>query len=405
MKTTHYLFGIIVSFVLASLLAGLGLIAVFADNLGWGVVALLSYAVLFGGPLAIVLALTWIAYLVRDRGKTPGRIHALLLLPPLLATLIVPIDESIRQEKGNQFSRANPAIEESHVNFSGQTLWLDYRYASASSGGGSPYMEPASAEHRRFSRFRRYPTPTALDDFPYEGARLKHGITRYTYYDVDGKPGASLPLLRLPAPDLDALNRAYRYGEAALLVYQYFHYADRVEVAPTLARFAASTEDAMTAARIPGLTIVSLENYTRQTLARLEVEGQAVDLGGHAARSLAGMRCDPMQGGSPARLDLEQSLRVRWQALEDPQRWHEATVTVPAFSAAAQGDPDKGLPRVRLYFLPDGTVAAERFKEIRARGELAVRATGLPAAARPHAACSVGVYAGYNSQTVRLLGN
>lgn len=404
MKTRQYLFGIFVSFALAILLAGLGLVAVFSDNLGWGMVALLSYAVLFGGPLAIVLALTWIAYLVRDRGKTPGRIHALLLLPPLLATLIVPIDESIRQQRGDRFSRANPAIEESHVNFSGQTLWLDYRYASSSPGGGSPYMEPASAEHRMFSRFRRYPTPAALDDFPYDGAHLKPGITRYTYYDVDGKPGASLPLLRQPAPDLDALNRAYRYGEAALLVYQYFHYADRVEVAPTLARFAASTEDAMTAARIPGLTIVSLENYTAQTLARLEVDGQAADLG-YAARSLAGMRCDPMQGGSPARLDLEQPLRVRWQTFEDPQRWHEAMVTVPAFSAAAQGDPDQGLPRVRLYVLPDGTVAAERFRAMRVRGELAVRATGLPAAARPHAACAAGAYAGYNPQTVRLLGN
>ena len=63
MKTRNYLFGIIVSFALAGFLAFLGIVAVTADNLGWGVVALLSYAVMFGGPAAIVLVVTWVVYL------------------------------------------------------------------------------------------------------------------------------------------------------------------------------------------------------------------------------------------------------------------------------------------------------------------------------------------------------
>ena len=105
-------------------------------------------------------------------------------------------------------------------------------------------------------------------------------------------------------------------------------------------------------------------------------------------------------------LDLEQPLRVRWQTLEDPSRWQEARAVVPTFSAASQADPDKGLPRVRLYFLPDGSVAAERFREFRLRGgELAVRATSVPPQARAVVACGAGAYAGYNPQTVRLLGN
>ncbi|CAB3889203.1 hypothetical protein LMG26846_03910 [Achromobacter insuavis] len=410
MKTKNYLFGIIVSFVLAGLLAALGLIAVFSDNFGWGMVALLSYGVLYGGPLAIVLALTWIVYLVRDRGQVPGRIHALLFLPTLLALMIVPVNEEIRQGRSDRFRDANPAIAESHVNFSGRTIWLDYRAASSSSGGGSPYMEPASADNIQFSRFVRYPTANTLaaGDFPYDGARLKADVSVYAYSSSDGAPATTLPLRQLPAPSLDALRPAFRYGDAGLLRYQYFHYADHVEVAPGLARFAATTEDEMTAARIAGLTIVSLENYTPQTIARLEVNDQTLDLA-YAARSLAGQRCDPVRGGSPAMLDLQQALRVRWQTLEEPARWHEASVTVPAFSAASQADPDKGLMRVRLYVLPDGAVAAERFREIRLRGgELAIRATGLPAAAQPHAACGGaygGAYAGYNPQTVKLLAN
>ncbi|ALX84184.1 hypothetical protein APT56_13880 [Achromobacter denitrificans] len=408
MKTTNYLFGIIVSFALATLLASLGLLAVFSDNLGWGMAALLSYGVLYGGPLAIVLALTWVVYLVRDRGKVPGRVHALLFLPTLLALLIVPVDDTVRRAGADRFRDANPAITENHVNFSGRTLWLDYRAASSNDGGGSPYMEPASAQNDRFSRFRRYPGANlvAAGTFPYAGAHLKPDIERYAYSSQDGNAGDSLPLRRLPAPDLDKLLPAFAYGEAALLIYQYFHYADHVEVAPTIERFAGTTEDAMTAARPPGLAIFSLDNYTTQAIARLEINGQTLDLGGQAARSQAGEPCDPGRGGSPAMLDLEQPLRVRWQTLEDPSRWHEARVVVPTFSAASQADPDKGLPRVRLYFLPDGSVAAERFREFRLRGgELAVRATGVPPQARTVVPCGAGAYAGYNPQTVRLLGN
>ncbi len=67
-----YWFGIAVSLLLAGLVAFLGVVAVSSDNLGWGMAALLSYGVLFGGPLALVLALTWIVYMVRGRGHVPG---------------------------------------------------------------------------------------------------------------------------------------------------------------------------------------------------------------------------------------------------------------------------------------------------------------------------------------------
>ncbi|CCH08693.1 hypothetical protein ACOTDN_08080 [Achromobacter xylosoxidans] len=408
MKTKNYLFGIIVSLVLATLLAFLGLVAVSSDNLGWGMAALLSYGVLFGGPLAIVLVLTWIVYLVRDRGQVPARVHGLLFLPSLVALMIVPIDDQIRRAGADRFRGANPAITENHVNFSGRTLWLDYRAGSSTDGGGQPYMEPASATNDRFSRFRRYPGPdlVAAGTFPYAGAHLKPDVERYAYSSQDGQAGDSLPLRRLPAPDLGKLLPAFAYGEAALLVYQYFHYPDHVEVAPSLGRFAASTEDAMTAARVAGLAIVSLDNHTPHAIARLEINGQTLDLGGDPARSQAGQPCDPARGGSPAMLDLEQPLRVRWQTLQDPSRWQEARVVVPAFSAASQADPDKGLPRVRLYFLPDGSVAAERFREMRLRGgDLAVRATGVPPQAQAVVACGAGAYSGYNPQTVRLLGN
>ncbi|WMD22108.1 hypothetical protein RAS12_06960 [Achromobacter seleniivolatilans] len=405
MKTRHYLFGIVVSFLLAGVLAFLGIVAVTTNNLGWGAAALLIYALMFGGPLAIVLVVTWIAYLVRDRGKIPGRVHALLFLPTLVAVLIVPVDDSIQKSQNDSFRKAQPAITETHVNLSGHDIGLDVREASSSSGGGSQFLRPASAQNAQFSNFRRYPRPEALADgeFPYDAGRIKEDATRYRYYQHDGSPAESVPLQRLPYPDIGKLAPAYSYGEAALLVHQYFHYADHVELAPSLARFAGTTEETMAKARISGLTIFSLENYTSQAIVRLEINGQTQDLGHYPARSLAGLPCDPPRGGSPALVDLQQPLRVRWQTLEAPQQWREARAVVPDFSKAGQADAGKGLARVRLYFLPDETVAAERFQEIRLRGgDLAIRATGVPAPAKSHSVCG-GAYGNFNPQTVTLL--
>ncbi|APX76193.1 Uncharacterised protein [Achromobacter insolitus] len=404
-KFRDYWFGIAVSLLLASLLAFLGIVFVSADNLGWGAQALLSYGVILGGPLAVLLALCWIVYMVRDKGRVPGRVHALLFLPALSALSIVPISDSIERSRQDSFRESNPAIQETHVNLSGHGIWPDMRGGSISSGA-SRYLEPASAEQRMFLNLHRYPNPGSAsgDLFPYVGARLRDGVDRYVYSSQDGEPAASLPLRRLPYPDLGKLPSAFAYGEAALVVYQYYHYADHVEVAPGIARFAGTTESQMEAAGIPGLALFGLENLTQQTIARVEINGQSYDMGSYAARSLLSRPCDPMRGGSPVLLDLDQPVRVRWQTIETPGAWREATITVPAFTAASKKDPDKGLLRVRLYFLPDGTVAAERYKEIRARGELFVRATGLPAAAQAYTGCG-GAYFGYNPQTVKLLDN
>ncbi len=402
----HYLFGIVVSFLLAALLAFLGISLVSNPNLGWGAQALLSYGLLIGGPLAVVLALCWIVYMVRDKGQVPGRVHALLLAPTALALAIVPVSDSIDRSRQDSFRASNPAIQEVHVNLSGRSVGLDMREASTSSGGARSTMEPGSAEQRMYSSFPRYPGQAAIasGNFPYDGARLKDSVDHYQYFNPDGTPGASLPLRRLPYPDLGKLPSAYPYGEAGLVVYQYFHYADHVEVAPGIARFSGMTEDRMASARIPGLAIFGLENHTPQTIARVEINGQTYDMGSYAARSLLSQPCDPARGGSPALLDLERPVQVRWQTMEEPGVWREATLTVPPFSAASRKDSDGGLLRVLLYFLPDGTVAAERYKEIRVRDELSIRATGLPAAAKPYTGCG-GAYYGYNPQTVKLLAN
>ncbi|WYX29383.1 hypothetical protein WJ976_29010 [Achromobacter denitrificans] len=189
-KTRDYWFGIAISFLLAGLLAFLGGWAVITPDMGWGAAALLAYGVMFGGPLAIVLALTWLVYMVRDRGRLPGRAHALMFIPPLLAAMIVPVHESILTARRDRFRESHPAIAETHVNLSGRTIWLDTRKASGASGV-FPTMEPASAEDRRYAQFRRYPGPGSETDdrFPYAGARLKEGVERYVYLDEGERQG------------------------------------------------------------------------------------------------------------------------------------------------------------------------------------------------------------------------
>lgn len=83
-----YLFGLIISIALAWWLAFLGLTAALTPDLGWGIVALLTAAIWVGGPLAILLIIVWFYYLSRDRGRVPGRVHAWLFLPTLIAMLI-----------------------------------------------------------------------------------------------------------------------------------------------------------------------------------------------------------------------------------------------------------------------------------------------------------------------------
>lgn len=396
----NYLFGIVVSFVLAGLLAFLGGVAVFTPNLGWGAAALLAYAVLFGGPLAAALLLIWAWYLVRDRGGVPMRAHALMLAPPLLAAMIVPVHDAVQHARRVAFYDAHPSVLEVHVNRSRDTIWPDSRGTT----GAQAWLPPVSAQELRFWRYQRNADPdlVASGQFPYANGRLQPEVQHYVYRQQDGTPGPSLPLRRLPYPDLERLSKAVG-GEASVLAHQYFHHDDYVEVAPGIARFGLTKEDAAALARIEGFAMFSLENHTSQALVRVEINGQTLDLGDYGVHSLIGRSCDNLsRGASPALVDLAQPLRVRWQTVDAADTWHEAQVSVPAFGPASQADPKSTLTRVRLYVLPDGQVAAERYREIPQRSGLSVRATGVPAQAAAIALCG-GAYATYNPETVKLL--
>ena len=149
----HYLFGIVLSIVLAGWIATLGVTAT-NPTLGMGIMMLLYAAIIVGGPLAVLLLIVWVAYMIRDRGRIPGGVHALFFLPTLLALLIYPASRSIEQGQYDQFSVAHPPIAEAHVNLSRKELWIDTRpYASTGSGGWGSGMPFSPQEPENFWNF------------------------------------------------------------------------------------------------------------------------------------------------------------------------------------------------------------------------------------------------------------
>ncbi|MFY0477998.1 hypothetical protein [Achromobacter marplatensis] len=368
-----------------------------------------------GVPLAILLAITWIAYMVRDRGQMPGRVHALLFAPTLLALMIYPVSDSIERGKYDTFSAAHPPIGETHVNLSGNDLWLDTKpYASTASGAG-PNMPLAASKPERFAAFIRYPSPKTEASgsetspaFPYSGARLNDKVQQYTYRLASGDAGASLPLKRLAYPDLKPLFAALGKNEAAMLRYFYYHYPDHVEVAPALQRLAGMTEQRLDDKTQKGLVLFKTQNYAPHGIARLEINGQTLDIGEQALTPVVPLPASchdyPYPAGG-AFADLSQPLTLRWQTLDAPQVWHTATLQVPAFRQPESMDGESTLMRVQLYFLPDGSVEGERFVEVRkSRDQLAIRATGLPTRAAAYAGCG-GAFSAFNPQTVKLLAD
>ena len=422
-----YLFGLIISIALAGWLAFLGLTAALTPDLGWGIVALLTAAIWVGGPLAILLIIVWLYYLSRDRGRVPGRVHAWLFLPTLIAMLIYPASESFEKSKRERFSDAHPYIAETHVNLSGKDLWIDTTpYATTSSGAG-PRMPFAAAESQQFMVFNRYPSPAATQPFPYDGTRLREDIAQYRYLSASGDAvAASLPLTRLAYPDVARFSSALNKPDRSMLRYLYFHYPDRVEVAPVLNRLAGMTEQRLDRKGQHGLVLLSAVNYTSSAIARLEVNGQTLDIGDRALVSVAPLPAACHDFARPigaAFIMLSRPLALRWQTTgapgtpETPEAhepsstanaahpWHTATLHAPAFRHPEPVDGESTLMRLQLYFLPDGTVEVERFVQVHLpKDKLGIRATGVPARAAPYASCG-GAYSTYNPQTVPLLAN
>lgn len=403
-----YIFGIILSIVLAGWIAIISMSAITDPSLGWGILLLINVASLFGGPLAGLLLIVWLIYMVRDRGRVPARIHALLFLPSLFAIMIYPFSQYLAQRQHDQFRAANPPIAETHVNLSGRELWIDARPYASGYDRTTPSTPLSAGQSERFITFTRYPSSdfVATGAFPYEGERLKEGLAQYEYQTATDNTVTSLPMNRLSYPDTTPFHPVLGKNGASMLRYIYFHYSDHVDVAPALHRLSWLTKKELEEKNLTGLVLLNAHNYTPHAITRLEINSQTLDIGEQALKSTPPLpqSCTSYtQQLGAAFLDLNQPLDIRWQTLNEPTIWHTATLDVPAFRSVQPIDSESTLLRVKLYFLPDGTVESERFVKVQLPEELiGIRATGMPARAANFASCG-SAFNGFDPKVARLL--
>ncbi|QND53296.1 hypothetical protein HB779_16410 [Phyllobacterium sp. 628] len=360
------------------------------------------------GLLAVLLLIIWIYYLTRDKGRTPLCAHGIMWGPVVLAACIVPVSESMDDARKSRFEDAHPVMQEIHINLTGRDLWFDPRNT-----GGTHYTEmPMRGDKpEKFLEWSLYPSPELIGSgaFLYEGSRLKQNVRSMRLYtgELLEEKTKSIEVLianKPSYPDTDRLASVmgFRQGhDATILVHQYYHYPDHIEVAPALTRFAGSQRDRLWGKIQPVVEFRGV-NLGQQPIARLEINGQAMSLG-EEAFSVADTCFWANTPVGEAILTLDQPLHLRWQTIEPPHRWQEATVPVPKFLTENSKGERTRVPSVVLYFTGEGSVFAERFEAIDLPAQkLGVRTTGLPEGMASPPPCGMA-YAGYNPETVQLL--
>lgn len=382
-----YGFGIGLSFFLSLWVTGFSLIAIFDTDLTGQAWLSLVLAGLFGaGALALALLITLLVHFVLRRRDASRRVLLLMIVPPLLAAGMIPLYLSMPRTLVPQVSDAHPSIWETHVNLSDQPLWLASDVDGRDVMGGSPRMPIVPAQTVSFSRCSG-DDPEAVAKFPYEGAHLRSSIQTYSYGRGDqhaqtGPSAPTLPLARRPYPDLHQLTPFEQ--ESTLLLHQYFHYSDHVEMAPSLQAASESFENEIQG-KASHLVRFYLSNRVAPAIARLEVNGQTLVLGQDTMIRTS----DCHRGNAPvgyALVDIDEPLLLRWQTLNDPTHWRETSVRVPTWRQSPPGRP-ASLPSVTLYFTREA-VAAERFQvRTLGAGERGLIATGLPAGIVAAEAC------------------
>ena len=376
-----YGLGLGLSIFLSLWVTGFSLKAIFDTDLTgqeWLSLVLVGFS--GAGALALALLITLLVYFALQRRDAPRRVLLPMVAPPLLAAVMIPLYLSWPHARAHELPGTHPGVSETHVNLSGQPLCLSSGVDGLDVTGAPPRMPMAPTQIVSFSRYSGE-DPKAAAKFPYDAAHLRSSIRTYSYGCGDEHAqGAAqlrtLPLVRRPYPDLHQLTPYEREG--ALLLHQYFHYRDHVEMVPSLQAPSESFEHELQD-KVSHLVKFYLSNRVGPAIARLEVNGQTLVLAQESKIATS----DCSHGSTPigyALVDLDTPLLLRWQTLNDPARWHEASVSVPAWRHALPGTP-ASLPSVTLYFTRESHVTAERFQLLSSTPPYkdGLIATGMPA--------------------------
>ncbi|MET3132839.1 hypothetical protein AAKU55_003119 [Oxalobacteraceae bacterium GrIS 1.11] len=391
--------GIVVGALLALLLASLSLIFLCQPADSYAAIWMIYLIAVVGGPLLLINVGLSVYVLYKSGG---GRALLRMWLPSMAAAAILPVYFAGAGLSRDLFQRAHPDIREVHINLSGRTLWLDpesmVNYAMSAMPGDAPekFTELTRDSRREYDHHRM---------LSYQGARLADGFKQMSfYYSEPGIPGRTsrptvLPVVAAAYPDLASFMRRLSFqtgNDAVVAVFLYYHYPDRVEVAPSFALSGMDAKD-LWGQDVPVVNF-QFHNLGARPIARVEIDGQAIHFGTRAvSATVAGEWCARFPAHGINRLTAP--LTVRWQYAQANPVWQTAKVALPAFKNAK---PSKGKLRfdgVDLYFQDGAGPVAERFQEVDLGGDkVGVRSVGAVPA--PGAACDA--WSLYNDSVVRL---
>lgn len=362
---------------LAGVVAGGLIIFLFTrgDNVG-GVYVAVLLGVFVLAPLLVLNLVLSVIYLRRG---VPGRTFGWMWGPIVAVLCLIVLIDGIAEQKRRRDETEHPVIREVHVNLSGQRLVFD-----PAGKGGEPRGEivlpgdPPGALVK-MSRYFGEDDQLAI----YDKARLVPSFKQMAVFSeppAKGAPQIQPAVWRADAfPDVASFMKhlSFQGGEASVIVYWFFHYPDRVDVAPAIDLAGSQSMDLWG----KGLAVVDfhIANLGRLPIARLEIDGATLTLGSEAfaPEDAAGNGCSSRNYAAYAVNRLQAPLKVRWQWAQANPAWQEALVEVPPF----HGGP---LPRgrlrstsIELYFQADGSVVAER-SQVRdlPRDEMSIHTTG-----------------------------
>ncbi|MCD9027205.1 hypothetical protein LDO26_03120 [Luteimonas sp. BDR2-5] len=407
MTSQRYTSGIVLGLATAAVIAWLSLWPILDSGLGYGIIVVILLAACLALPLLLALVVVTIVH-ARRRPAPPGRVHAWMWLPTVAALMILPVAMLVDDVGQRAHDERHPSIFEQHVNLSGQALWIGTGGTSTRSGGPARMPMPAETPWT-LSEFNRYPPVSGVDDdwFPYDGDRLRDDVHTFPRRLGALDEGESIydprlddaPLQRVgTGPDLAPLRARARHAKRG---YAYFHYPDRVEVAPVVAPLGLLGEDELSGVDTPFLKFHAA-NLGQAHVVRIEIAGQAVPLPDETVPPAhSGCRRAYYPLGLAA-IEDPARIPVRWQTADRPGHWHTSELALPALRGDAPARATHRLPSALLYFTADGGVRAERFTLWNLRDDrLGIQTSGVPSG-MPAPPCG-GATAQFDMSRVQLL--
>ncbi|MDD5084391.1 MAG: hypothetical protein PHT88_05700 [Candidatus Moranbacteria bacterium] len=347
------------------------------NNIGDLYLILLETAVVLVPLLLANIVLTFVYF----RRNVPRLTYAWMWIPLLAVWVVQMMFNYIQLQQKRAIEAAHPNIQEVHVNLSGRSLWLDPEESTDSADG---MAEMPGNDPSKFITFTRYyGNDYGKEDnmTAYNVARLADSFNEmHLFY---GKPESTqptfVPVKRPTAfPNvktfIDLLS--FKGGEASVIRYWYYHYSDHVDVVPAISLSGSQSMD-LWGTGVP-LVDFHIANLGTLPIARLEIDGQSIDLGSEAFYpENENSICTSRNFQAYAINHLNAPIKVRWQLAQANPAWHETSVVVPKFSAGHAPIVHIRSTSVDLYFQSDGSVIAERsqFGEL-SQEQYAIRTTG-----------------------------